>query len=324
KLGGELFDEAFGEQALTRVAQAVRRAAAKPMSVTHAGAGSALVEKVASSRRVLGANGRIEFARMSSCRNEAARAAPEGMIDPNLRLITFWQGERPLAALSYYATHPQSYYGKGGVSADFVGMARAMREAALPNVAHIHFNGPSGNVAAGKYNDGAPENRPVLAARLAAGMQRAWDATRRFPVTAADLRWVTTPVTLPSRVPAESALLADLDNTALKLTARLRSARDLAWLERLRAAGPIQLSMLRLGKLRVLHMPGELFVEYQLAAQKMRPADFVAMAAYGDLGPGYIGTAIAYTQGGYETGPVSRVAAGVESVLMSGMRQLLK
>ena len=34
----------------------------------------------------------------------------------------------------------------------------------------------------------------------------------------------------------------------------------------------------------------------------------VMMAAYGDYGMGYIGTEIAYTQGGYETGPVSRVA----------------
>ena len=70
-------------------------------------------------------------------------------------------------------------------------------------------------------------------------------------------------------------------------------------------------------------MPGELFVEYQIAAQKMHPDDFIAMAAYGDYGPGYIGTAIAYTQGGYETGIVSRVAPQVETVLMEAMRELL-
>jgi hypothetical protein len=74
----------------------------------------------------------------------------------------------------------------------------------------------------------------------------------------------------------------------------------------------------------VLHMPGELFIEYQLAAQKMRPDASVMMAAYGDYGMGYIGTAIAYTQGGYETGPVSRVAPEVEPVLMGVMRELLK
>jgi hypothetical protein len=71
-------------------------------------------------------------------------------------------------------------------------------------------------------------------------------------------------------------------------------------------------------------MPGELFVEYQLAAQKMRPDSFVCMAAYGDYGAGYIGTSIAYTQGGYETGPVSRVSPRVEPILMNAMQKLLK
>jgi hypothetical protein len=74
----------------------------------------------------------------------------------------------------------------------------------------------------------------------------------------------------------------------------------------------------------VLHMPGELFVEYQLAAQKMRPDAPVLMAAYGDYGPGYIGLAHSYPQGGYETGPVSRVAPEVEPVLMDAIRELLK
>ncbi|MEQ9409822.1 MAG: hypothetical protein RIK87_18950 [Fuerstiella sp.] len=66
----------------------------------------------------------------------------------------------------------------------------------------------------------------------------------------------------------------------------------------------IPLGCLTPGTARILHMPGELFVEYQLVAQKMRPNDFVAMAAYGDYGPGYLGTRIAYGQGGCETGRV--------------------
>ena len=66
------------------------------------------------------------------------------------------------------------------------------------------------------------------------------------------------------------------------------------------------LSCLHVGPACVLHMPGELFIEYQLAAQKMHDDKLVCLAAYGDCGPGYIGTAISYTQGGYETGVVSR------------------
>ena len=57
----------------------------------------------------------------------------------------------------------------------------------------------------------------------------------------------------------------------------------------------------------------------------MRPDLFVAMAAYGDYAPGYIGTEVAYSQGGYETSPsASSVAPGVEAVLMDAIERLLR
>jgi hypothetical protein len=121
----------------------------------------------------------------------------------------------------------------------------------------------------------------------------------------------------------EKELQAKLQDESLKTRDRLRAARDLTFVRRVQNGHRIPLSCLRLGDARILHMPGELFVEYQLAAQKMRPEAFVAMAAYGDYGPGYIGTEIAYSQGGYETGIVSRVAPEVETVLMDAIRQLL-
>jgi len=75
----------------------------------------------------------------------------------------------------------------------------------------------------------------------------------------------------------------------------------------------------------MLHLPGELFVEYQLAAKAMRPDLHVFMAAYGDYGPGYIGTAAAYPEGGYETGVTSsNVSPGSESILLDAMRRLLE
>jgi hypothetical protein len=110
----------------------------------------------------------------------------------------------------------------------------------------------------------------------------------------------------------------------LKEADRLRAARNYVWARRCEAGEKIDMQCLQIGSAYILHMPGELFVEYQLAAQKMRPKDAVMMAAYGDYGMGYIGTSIAYTQGGYETGPVSRVAPEVEDVLMKAMRELLR
>lgn len=75
---------------------------------------------------------------------------------------------------------------------------------------------------------------------------------------------------------------------------RGNAARELAWVRRCEAGDQIDVSALKLGRAHVLFMPGELFVEYQLAAQKIRPDLFVAMAAYGEYGPGYIGVEATY------------------------------
>jgi len=324
-LSGAVFHVAFAREAIRRAAEGVKEAAAKAHPVTHVGFGVGRAEQVASNRRVLGPDGKVKYVRYSATKDEAIRAAPEGVIDPDVRLLAFFNGERPLVSITYYATHPQSYYGSGGVSCDFPGLARGLREKALPEVAHVHFNGASGNVTAGKYNDGSQPLRGVLAERLAAGMQKAWENVKKTPVTAADVDWRTVSVALPpSPGLDEKALLKIVDDSAAKPVDRVRAARNLTWLKRTERGDKIELSCLKLGPGYVLHMPGELFIEYQLAAQRMRPDAPVLMAAYGDYGPGYIGTAIAYTQGGYETGPVSRVAPEVEEVLMNGMRELLK
>ncbi len=115
--------------------------------------------------------------------------------------------------------------------------------------------------------------------------------------------------------------MALLNNTSAQPRDRVRAAIDLVWARRVK---PIELSCLKLGPAYVLHMPGELFIEYQLAAAAMKPDATVCMAAYADYAPGYIGTRVAYTQGGYETSYVSRVGPDVEKVLTDAMRELLK
>ncbi len=325
-LSGAMFHVAFARQTIDKAAEALRQSLVAPKPVTQLGVGVARVENVASNRRVLGPDGKVQYVRYSASTIEAARAAPEGVVDPLVRCLSFWNGDQPLAVLTYYATHPQSYYGQGGVSADFVGMARSQREAALPGVPHIHFNGAAGNVAAGKYNDGAPANRPILAGRLANGMSAAWNATQRTPISGSEVGWRAVEANLPlsTLLADETPLLALLDNASARPSDRVRAAADLVWARRTKAGQPIQMSCLRLGPNCVLHMPGELFVEYQLAAAAMKPQATVCMAAYGDYGPGYIGTEIAYSQGGYETSYVSRVAPQVEKVILQALVELLK
>ena len=126
----------------------------------------AKVEKVASNRRILGPDGKVLHMRFTATADPEIRAFPDGTIDPYVKSISFYDGDELLCVLTYYATHPQSYYRTGAAGSDFPGMARILREDAL-GVPHIHFNGAGGNIGAGKYNDGAHDNRVRLAGRLA-------------------------------------------------------------------------------------------------------------------------------------------------------------
>jgi len=323
-LPDRMYDKTFAEESLARVARAAGQAVKRASRVTHVGHGMGKVEKVASTRRVFNPDGTLRFWRSSSGGSKEKKAAPEGLIDPYVRLVSFWDGDRPLASLTYYACHPCALYGRGGVSSEIMGLARAARQAALPEVAHVHFNGAGGDIAVGKYNDNTLATRSRLAKRLAAGMKAAWETQQKVPVAAADVTWRTHPVALPIRKRmTEQWCLARIDNVKHHVNQRSKAARHLAWLRRTQAGHKIVLSCLRVGPTYTLHMPGELFVEYQLAAQKMRPDDFVSMAAYGDLGPTYIGTKLLHQQGGYEAGR-SCTAPEVENVLMAAMRDLLK
>jgi hypothetical protein len=280
---------------------------------------------VASNRRILGPDGKVRAMRYTATEDPALRAEPEGVIDPRVSLLSFWNGGQPLAVLSYYACHPQSYYRTGIPNPDCPGIARFVRGQAVPEALHVHFNGAGGNIGAGKYNDGAKTNRVTLALRLADGMRRGWEGTHKFAVNSASVSWHVEPVALPlAKHLDERKLRADLAKTA-DLAVSSRAADKLSWLLRCRSGHRIDLAALSIGEVRVLHMPGELFVEYQLAAKKMRPELHIAMAAYGDSGPEYIGTARAYEEGGYETSiDASDVAPEVEGVLMNGIKKLLE
>lgn len=323
--GYSRFDGEFHRIVIARAADAIRAALPKAQPVTHYGYGEAVVKDVASNRRVERLpGGKIGRMRGSSCKAPELRALPEGTIDPVVSVLTFWNGETPVAVLSAYACHPQSYYRLGIPSPDFPGIARFIRGQDVNAALHVHFNGAGGNVAAGKYNDGAQSNRVILATRLAEGMREAYRKAEKLPLTAADIAWNSVPVTLPVAAHlTEENILAKVKASPAQGT--IAYAGQLAWLRWSQAGHQIDVGCLQAGNARVLYLPGELFVEYQLAAKAMRPDLHVMMAAYGQYGPGYIGTAAAYPEGGYETSPTSsNVAPEVEVVLIDAMKRLLE
>jgi hypothetical protein len=315
-------DLKYFDACVKKSTDALKASLMKALRFTHVGTGSADVKEIASNRRVLGDDGKVKFTRYSATKNQEIRDAPEGLIDPKLRTLSFWDGDKALAALHFYACHPMSYYGDGRVSADFCGLARQKFQDET-KVFQVYFNGCGGNLTAGKYNDGAKENRPILRDRIRAGMAAAWKDMKKSEVKEWDWRFEA--VKLPPRKEAsfgeEESKKALADEKA-PAGRRNNAAFQLAWLKR--KDTPIEVSCLDFGgKVLNLFLPGEAFVEYQFAAQKMRPDAVVNVAAYGDDGPGYIPTAKAYLEGGYEP-TVALSGPDSEAILLKAMRKLLK
>ncbi len=315
------FDGTFARETLLKLREAVKSSLNHSVKINRIGFGKAEVFQVASNRNIYDENGMVRTTRFSATGSAELRAEPEGVIDPDVSLVSFWNDDEPVAVLSFYATHPQSYYRTGIPNPDFPGVARFIRQMSVPQAIHIYFTGAAGNVAAGKYNDGSPENRWILAERLADGMKRAWGATEKYELK--NFNWKVEKVSLPPRknlYEIKNKLADDkslfLENNGL--------ARKMAFLNRMEAGKKLDVGMLETNDIRILFMPGELFVEYQLAAKSMRPDLKIAMAAYGDMGPGYIGTTIQYEKGGYEVSErASNVDPGVENTIMSTIKKLL-
>jgi hypothetical protein len=302
--------------------EAVKESLARARPVTHVACGQAKVEQVAGNRRVSrDADGRITAMRGSSCRDPALRALPEGLIDPWLKTVAFYDCETKLAACHYYATHPMSYYGDGRVSSDFAGLARKRRQQDEPGCLHLYFTGCAGNVAAGKYNDGSKEMRPVLTQRVYDGIVKSEAELQPAPIER--VAWKTADVLPPPRKTlAEASLLATIADKTAAVAIRNRSAYMLTYLRRFERQMPIVLSALHVNGIRLLHLPGESFIEYQLRAQQLQPSCFVATAAYGDGGTWYVPIKEEYPNGGYEVS-VAFCEPEIDDVLTNGMRTLL-
>ena len=313
------FTDDIAKRAATAIAESLQRL----QPVSRIVGSKAKVDRVAANRRVPQPDGSIAV-RGSVTRELAIRDAPEGLIDPWLRTLTFFDAERPLVQLHYYATHPQSFYGDTRVSWDTVGIARERLEKTT-GVFPIYFTGCGGNVTLGKYNDGSRQAREDISLRLLDAMQRS-DAicrqgTERPPRTeglaaervlevdvsrlkSADIAWDTAPIKFTVREDGtfNPELLRKQLAPDQPFQIRLTAAMFSGFGQRLREGYVAQATRLRIGGIDIVHLPGEPFVEFQLFAQQVAARDsFVCVAGYGECGVWYYGPDRIFTdRGGYE------------------------
>lgn len=325
--GSELYyDTVFLKETIDRIAGEVKSSLAHLQTVTDIGFGEAKVERVASNRRILGPHGRVENMRWSRTENFLLRHEREGLIDPWLKKVTLYHKHQPLVSMSFYAVHPVTDFGDGIVSSEFVGLARKYQEMKR-GYPQVYFTGAAGNIGVGKYNNLSEGIRFTLATRMSMAMDEALENEVRFQVTKRDFLWKSTEVYLPlaeyvDRDQLEKIVKGELQDPDLPY---LRAVSCMAWWDRVHRNPYIRISALHIGTVRLLSLPGEPFVEYQLEAQAMYPGLHVATAGYEEFGMGYIGTRKAYRQGGYETSKMATmVGPEAEDAMIKGIRTVLK
>lgn len=316
-----MIDFDYHEGCVQRTAAALKESLLHAKPVTHFGTGQAKAERIASNRRYLGPDGKPRFDRSSMSGGDKLKSSAEdGLIDPWLKTLSFWDGDQPLCALHVYAVHPMGHWGSGRVTADFPGLARTRLQDDDPNVFQIYASGCSGDTTAGKHNDGSDPSKRALQDRLYQAMIASWKSTRRQPLTKLAFRNI--PFQLPLRSSSgytESDLRQQLRHENPKK--RNLAALALSWRKRHAAGQPIDLPVVDFGSAVLTLLPGETYVAYQLAAQRIRPDDFVVVMGYGESAPGFVPPEKAWDE---EDGNLSSwcwVDPGCEPIVMEALQK---
>ena len=101
------------------------------------------------------------------------------------------------------------------------------------------------------------------------------------------------------------------------------AALGLSWRQRADRGTTIDVPALTVGPTRLVLMPAEAYVEYQLLAQNLQPDSFVVVMGYGECAPGYIPTEAARAEGYVEEHGYSWVAPGAEAALNRAVAEAL-
>jgi len=101
------------------------------------------------------------------------------------------------------------------------------------------------------------------------------------------------------------------------------AAMGLSWRKRVAAGRDIQIPVLDFGAAQLLLLPGESYVEFQLAAQHARLDSFVCVAGYGDGATGYIPTEKHFTEHDTNLEDWCWVAPGSEARMLETIRTAL-
>ncbi len=231
------------------------------------------------------------------------------------------------------------------ISADWPGYACRALEAAQPGLVAMFAQGCAGNINCNwRFGFEVAERLGLLFAEAVRAV-----AEGLRPVPEAELRVAAEVVALPLQDPPPVA-------EARELVARARAEREASWEQAnyglrklldgvvtwaqqvlaLAEAGATNLTIdyevqaVSLGDFAIVGLPGEVFVEYALNIDASSPCAQTAVAAYTNGNIGYVPTAAAFAEGGYEVESAIRyygttmLAPQTEEIILQAAARVLQ
>ncbi len=301
--GMGVYDGAYCEQLSKKIVTAVRLACSD-LSPATLQFGTAPVT-IGANRRLLRQKG-----------GASMKPNPEGSYDPTVYVLRVEFENRGPALLMSHAAHPVVLGSDNlEISADFCGFACSDVEAELGEGSIAMFmQGCCGNINADR-GDGSYQQAATLGRKLAAAALE----TRVEPVAgeglSASLETIQLPLMSPPSLEECDQELAELNSKQVVANEsgnswKIRNAEAmLNWAHRMKACAlnghfertqPMQIHGIRIGDLAFLGTEAETFVDYSLSIQKRSPIPNTVVAGYTDGCIGYLPSASAYPEGGYE------------------------
>jgi hypothetical protein len=241
---------------------------------------------------------------------------PLGKSDNTVRLVRFTrEGKKDIAMLGFQ-THPDTIGGTQ-FTADWPGFARRKVEKELPDVHCILLNGCQGDTnhhkpgrpqISKKLQDERYEFTRRMGGIIAEAALAVWDKT--VPLTEGAISTAFQITVIPTnldgidRIEECKALyekILEKDEEVMKLPMSEKGAiRRIAKMENYLLFQKVPVSMVAFGQLAILGYGGEPFTEYADVLRQAHPELFILTACNCNGSQGYLPSAAAFDEGGYE------------------------
>ncbi len=242
---------------------------------------------------------------------------PEGTIDPEVQVLRIDNLEGKIRGLIFnYACHPATLVADNYlITSDYVGYARGVIRGALD----LESNGCGFVNGAGGDINPYPRGNYELAQKhgMELGSQVIRGSFRAHPLEAGCISWKRKMISLPlSPPPPFEEMEREFQNLEEELNdlkreggRNTRMEARVLWLREMlertdsgsiRRTLPVEIQAFRIGNLGIIALPAEVFVEIGLSIKRKSPFQNNIIAGYSNGNIGYIPTAKAFQEGGYE------------------------